>query len=170
MRQSYLEEKTVKIKPFSYSKTQVRLTSFIKKLDLKKQTRAFMPNLIHSLDAASLILLLDEYFNNSELQVKNIYTIHDCFAMPMNHVEFIIDNLRKIYTSLYSDSHYLDKLDKGVLDAIAYHYRDVEHIRDKNKLIITQDNEEKVFNYPNIKEVTGETLPTLDHNLPYILK
>lgn len=143
MRQSYLEEKTVKIKPFSYSKTQISLTAFIKKLDLNKQTRAFMPNLIHSLDAASLILLLDEYFNSSELLVKNIYTIHDCFAIPMNQVEFIIDNLREIYTSLYSNSHYLEKLDKGILDVISYHYRNVELIRDENKLIITQNNEKK---------------------------
>lgn len=170
VRQSYLEEKTVKIKPFSYSKTQISLTSFIKKLDLNKQTRAFMPNLIHSLDVASLILLLDEYFNSSEFQVKNIYTIHDCFAMPMNHVEFIIDNLRKIYTLLYSYSHYLEKLDKGILDVISYHYRNVELIRDENKLIIIQDNEKKIFFYPNIKEVIGESLPSIDHNIHYIIK
>lgn len=170
VRQSYLEEKTVKIKPFSYSRTQISLTSFIKKLDLKKQTRAFMPNLIHSLDATSLILLLDEYFNSSELIVKNIYTIHDCFAMPMNHVEFIIDNLRKVYTSIYSDSHYLEKLDEGILDIIVYHYRNVQFIRPENKLIITQDNEKKVFFYPNIKEVIGETLPSIDHNIRYIIK
>lgn len=170
VRQSYLEEKTVKIKPFSYSRTQISLTSFIKKLDLKKQTRAFMPNLIHSLDATSLILLLDEYFNSSELIVKNIYTIHDCFAMPMNHVEFIIDNLRKVYTSIYSDSHYLEKLDEGILDIIVYHYRNVQFIRAENKLIITQDNEKKVFFYPNIKEVIGETLPSIDHNIRYIIK
>ena len=54
--------------------------------------------------------------------------------MTMNHVEFIIDNLIKIYTLLYSDSHYLEKLDKGILDVISYHYRNVEYFRDEKKI------------------------------------
>ena len=128
-----------------------------------------MPNLIHSLDAASLILLLDEYFNSSELQVKNIYTIHDCFAMPMNHVEFIIDSLRLVYISLYSDSPYLRDLDKGIYNNIKNHYRNVILDSDTNALIITQDGVERKFLYPNIKEVLGENLPKIESNTRYLL-
>ena len=168
VRQSYMQEKTVKIKPFSYNRTQINLSTYIKKIDLNKQTRAFMPNLIHSLDATSLMLLLDKYFNNSEFLIKNIYTIHDCFAMPMTHVEFIIDTLRKVYISLYSNSRYLEKLDKGVLDSIACHYGDIELDREKNILTITQDEPQKYY-YPNIKEVLGEEFPTIEPNSYYLL-
>lgn len=109
-----------------------------------------MPN---SLDATSLILLLNEYLKSSELPVKNIYTIHDCFAMPMNNVEFVIDNLTKIYTLLYSDSRYLKQLDKGILEVIRYHYGNIQHLKDENKLIIYKNKEEKVYFYPNIRYI-----------------
>ena len=85
----------------------------------------------------------------------------------MNHVEFIIDNFRKTYTLLYSDSHYLKELDKGILNVISYHYRNVEIYRDQNKLVIIQDNPKRTFFYPNIKEVFGETLPSIDKNIHF---
>ena len=170
VKQSYLEETSVYLKPFSYSESRVKLSSYKKKkLDLDAQVRAFMPNLIHSLDATSLMLLIQKYFDNTEFSVKNIYTIHDCFAMPMNHVEFIIDNLRKVYISLYSDSLYLEKLDEGILNNISYHYRNVNIDREKNTLTIIHQNETKFFEYPNIKEVLGEQLPRIEQGTRYLL-
>lgn len=169
VRQSYLEEKSVYIKPFSYSNTKIKLSTYTKKLALNKQSRAFMPNLIHSLDSTSLMLLLDKYFNNSEFKVKNIYTIHDCFAMPMNHVEFIIDSLRLVYISLYSDSLYLKKLDQGIYNNIKNHYRDVILDRGTNTLTIIQEGMERKFHYPDIKEVLGENLPKIEQNTRYLL-
>lgn len=172
VRQSYLEEESVYLKPFSYSNSRIKLSSFSKsKLDLAKQVRAFMPNLIHSLDASSLMLLMQKYFNNSEFNTKNIYTIHDCFAMPMNHVEFIIDNLRLVYISLYSDADFLKKLDEGIYNNILFHYNAVSLDRDKNILTVIQDNNKKKFIYPNINEVLGKNLPKLklDKNIKYII-
>lgn len=42
-----------------------------------------MPNLVHSLDASSLALLLNSYFNEG---LDNIFTVHDCFAVTANSV------------------------------------------------------------------------------------
>ena len=169
VQQSYLKEKSVNIKPFTYSNTKIKLKTYTKQLDLSKQTRAFMPNLIHSLDATSLMLLLHEYFNNPELGSvsKNIYTIHDCFGMNMNHVEFIIDNLRKVYIKLYSSNSYLIELDKYILEGIKAHYRNVS--LENGKLNIIREGETLIFDYPNIKEIFGEDLPSLPQKIPYII-
>ena len=93
VNQSYLSPKEIRLKPFTYSK---RTFSLVIPDDKKgynkvKQKQAFMPNLVHSLDAASLALLVDLYFNNSKYAVdsskngtvKNIFTIHDCFAVTV---------------------------------------------------------------------------------------
>jgi len=169
VKQSYLEEDSVNIKPFSFSKSKIKLSVYKNKLDLAKQSRAFMPNLIHSLDATSLMLLVNNYFSNDELDCKNIYTIHDCFAMPMNHVEFIIDTLRKVYISLYSDSNYLEELNNGILEIIKLHYRDLEYNAESEELILYIDDKIKKYQYPNIKALLDKRFH-LSTGAYYLLK
>jgi len=52
-----------------------------------------MPNLIHSLDAASLCLVIVNYFK--EIDNLNFYSIHDCFAVPCNKVNNLYGLLNK---------------------------------------------------------------------------
>ena len=77
-----------------------------------------MPNLIHSLDASSLALLTDKFFNHSSenyfSQIKNIYTIHDCFASTANNMKFIVCLLKLSYISIYTDKGYLKKFNKDI--------------------------------------------------------
>jgi DNA-directed RNA polymerase len=64
-----------------------------------------MPNLVHSLDAASLCLVIVNYFKqNSNV---NFYSIHDCFVVPCNKVNNITGFLKIAYCIIYSDSKYL---------------------------------------------------------------
>jgi DNA-directed RNA polymerase len=53
--------KTLKIKPFVYTKNLLNLT-VLNKNQFKKIKFALMPNLVHSLDAASLCLVIVNYF------------------------------------------------------------------------------------------------------------
>ena len=98
-----MEIKDVRIKPFSYNNISFSLKTInYNKLDKKKQTVALMPNLIHSLDAASLAILIDKFFNNpNSSKIKNIYAIHDCFSSTANNMKFIICTLKLIYISIY---------------------------------------------------------------------
>ena len=86
---------------------------------------ALMPNLIHSLDASSLALLTDKFFNHSSenyfSQIKNIYTIHDCFASTANNMKFIVCLLKLSYISIYTDKGYLKKFNKDIIDHIKLH-------------------------------------------------
>ena len=118
--QSYLLTKETKLKPFSSSKRAISLTipDTNKGFNKRKQLRSFMPNLIHSLDASSLALLIDLYFSNNSNEVKNIFTIHDCFAVTANNVGTVMNLLKLVYIKIYSDSEYLRELDKSIRNVI----------------------------------------------------
>lgn len=87
IKQSYLTDTTFQIKPFEYKKNSYTVTHINKDLDKRKQIRTLMPNLIHSLDAASLALLYNKY----SLTNKCMFAIHDCFAVPIPNVEILIE-------------------------------------------------------------------------------
>jgi DNA-directed RNA polymerase len=93
-------------------------TKDLNKMDPKKNLRAFMPNLIHSLDAASLCLLIDKYFKTFDNTTKNIFAIHDCFSTTCKNMKFIIESLKLIYISIYSDKVYLKELDENMVKHI----------------------------------------------------
>ncbi|OTB09690.1 hypothetical protein K445DRAFT_302445 [Daldinia sp. EC12] len=107
-----------------------------------------MPNLVHSLDAASLALLLDSYFNDG---LHNIYTVHDCFAVTVNNVFSLLEFLKLTYIKIYSDETYLKKLDKGIKENIKSIYGN--NVYDDSTRIIKMDNIELEF--PNIDVVLG---------------
>lgn len=68
-----------------------------------------MPNLVHSLDAASLCLVITNYFK--QIDNVNFYSIHDCFAVPCSHkVNNLIGLLKIAYCFIYSDINYLKKV------------------------------------------------------------
>jgi DNA-directed RNA polymerase len=114
----------IRIKPFHYSNKRFSLKILNKgRLNSQKQIIAFMPNLVHSLDAASLALLLTSFFKEIE-DVKNIYTIHDCFAVTANNMDNLINMLKLTYIKIYSEEMYILKLDKGIRDNIKNVYGD----------------------------------------------
>jgi hypothetical protein len=111
-----------------------------------------MPNLVHSLDAASLALLLDSYFIDDD-SVKNIYTVHDCFAVPINNVSNLMHLLKITYIKIYSDETYLRKLDKGIIDNIKNIFGDTCFDEKTRVINIPEINVDIV--YPNVNVVLG---------------
>ena len=89
INQQFYDKKTLKVKPFVYQKNLVNLTVLNKnQFNKNKQKIALMPNLVHSLDAASLCLVIVNYFKENDN--INFYSIHDCFAVPCNKVNNLI--------------------------------------------------------------------------------
>ena len=155
VKQGYLEEEEVRIKPFFYDKSKFVLKVTNSKVYNKnKQIRAFMPNLVHSLDAASLALLLDSYFNDG---LQNIFTVHDCFAVTVNNVSNLLEFLKLTYIKIYSEETYLKKLDREILENIKSIYGN--NIYDESTRIIKINNIELEF--PNIDTVFGHE-PKID--------
>ena len=77
----------------------ITITLPTKKLDKMAIKRSVMPNLIHSMDASSLALLANLFFEDNH-DVKNFYSIHDCFAVTANNVSKLIDFIKLVYIKI----------------------------------------------------------------------
>jgi DNA-directed RNA polymerase len=110
-----------------------------------------MPNLIHSLDAASLALLIDFFFK--ENKSNNFYSVHDCFSVTCNNVSNLTNILKAVYIDIYSKESYLKKLEKSFLDNIIIHYgSDCYNPLDRT-IIVEKNNKIITLQYPDVKKV-----------------
>lgn len=103
-----------------YSKPKLTLKTTVRdKYDKNKQIRALMPNLIHSLDGSSLIMLYDKF--NIAFDSKNtvqFFSNHDCFATMCDKVSTLKTILASVYTEIYQRDKYLLEFDRQMLNNI----------------------------------------------------
>lgn len=121
--QKYMLEHTLKINPFAYLSNTLSLSITDKiKIDKSKQLLAFMPNLVHSLDAATLTLLyssLTSTINSNDTNsTLNFYSVHDCYGVTAKHVDLLIEQLKTVYLELYSRKGYIEKFDEDIINTI----------------------------------------------------
>lgn len=155
VKQGYMEEKTIRIKPFAYNKSKFVLKIPDRNtLNKNKQITAFMPNLVHSLDATSMTMLLKLYFEN--YSSNNIYTVHDCFAVTCNNVSNLLETIKLIYIELYSKDAYLLKLDKQILRNIKEIYG--EDCYDKETRTIYIPSVDMKLQYPDVNNVLSKDM------------
>lgn len=159
--QSYIESKEIKLRPFSYNKSTFSLKVSTDKINAKKQIRSLMPNLIHSLDAAALSLLV-----HNLKEVNNFYAIHDCFAVTANNIDILITRLKYVYIKIYTEDNYLKQWDNSLKQALKDAYEDAF---DLNTGII-HINAHTTEKYPNIDIILGKELPSYDFkNSSYLI-
>lgn len=144
INQSYLKTKSTSITPFMYSKIKLNLKVTVKnKFDVNKQIRALMPNLIHSLDGSSLVLLHEQFIRSlgSGCSIQ-FFSVHDCFGTTYEKVITLKTILASVYTDLYSSDPYLYKFDKSILDSI------------ENNTDAKLDRENRTVQLPSTKSYT----------------
>jgi len=118
-----------------------------------KQKIALMPNLVHSLDAASLCLVIVNYFK--QIDNINFYSIHDCFAVPCNKVNNLIGLLKIAYCIIYSDKKYLLEFDTNFRNTIIKLYgKDAVSFKDEEGQLKIKFKTENIYlKYPSINSV-----------------
>ena len=155
VHQSYLESKSIKIKPFNTIKASITLSTASSKLDKDKNMNALMPNLIHSLDGYTLMNLI-RLLGKQHPDI-NFYCVHDCFAVTIDKIELLLSILRSVYTMLYSDDKYLLNFDLGVINKIKDMYN--EQISwDANTRTFTLHIDNSTYTIPDIAWVLGDKL------------
>jgi DNA-directed RNA polymerase len=112
-------------------KKTIMLNKKLNQTDTRAQTQAIIPNIIHSMDSAHLILILSKIINLN----KNNYpviSIHDCFGcLPNNMID--LENLVKLeFINLYSKFDFLEKFNSDLLSIldknnIYYEVNQAEH-------------------------------------------
>lgn len=111
--QSYMQSITTSITPFTYSKTRLNLKSVLRdSYHHRKQVRAPMPNLIHSLDATSIYLLYNSF--SKWYPECQFFSVHNCYRTTTDKVTTLKILLASIYTELYLNKHYLTSLDEDM--------------------------------------------------------
>lgn len=162
MQQRYYATTKFKVKPFIYTKDLLTLNIPDKfRFNDRKQIRAFMPNLVHSLDAASLALLVDLFFKDKN---KNFYSIHDCFAVTCNNINQINKLLKLTYYNIYTKESYLIQLDSGILNNIIKHLG-LDCYDPKTKLITYQDQDKIIkIQYPDISNLISNDILNIEES------
>ncbi|KZV77889.1 bacteriophage type DNA-directed RNA polymerase, partial [Exidia glandulosa HHB12029] len=79
VKQYYVDSEAIRLKPFKFRNKTYSIKVSNGKVNKRKQIRALMPNLIHSLDAASLCLLINMFYQDQNDFSKkiNFFAIHD---------------------------------------------------------------------------------------------
>jgi DNA-directed RNA polymerase len=171
INQQFYEKKTLKVKPFFYTKNLISLTVLNKnQFNKNKQKIALMPNLVHSLDAASLCLLIVNYFKQNDN--INFYSIHDCFAVPCNKVNSLIGLLKTAYCLIYSDSKYLLDFDCNFRNTIIKSYgKDAVSFDEvKGKIKIKTKSECITLKYPSINSIINSNISKINlRNSNYLI-
>jgi hypothetical protein len=120
-----------------------------------KQKLAFIPNMVHSLDASNIHLLVLELI---KLNIETpIYTIHDCFASNLDNIETISTLVKLKFIEIYFDDKYLDILHINLINQIEeeyiiYNEDNISYIiKDNKKIIIPNKININIDNFKIIK-------------------
>ena len=106
-----------------------------------------MPNLVHSLDSPSLLLVFNSLKElKNDRNYLNFYSVlrsgearlrtKACFAVTANDVDLLIDVIRKIYIDLYSENKYIDTFDDDTIEIF------IKALGGKDNIIYIEDTRE----------------------------
>jgi len=94
--------------------------------DKAKQTNAIIPNIIHSLDSAHIVNVINTGFYQN---IKQIITIHDCFGTHPNYMNDLFEIVKLEFIKLYVSDSFLDK----------FHDRNIQSIKDYGLPILNDE-------------------------------
>lgn len=127
--------------------------------------QSFIPNFIHSLDAANIHLLINKILekrnnndDNDNNNIMNLFTIHDCFATTPDNIDYINSVVRLTFAELYLNSVYLDKMRTNIIEQIKSFIGADKHIIKENTLSNTHEPIE-YFLLDNNKKLIIPSIP-----------
>ena len=131
VHQKYVKHKSKKIKPFLYDRavhlkdptskgvkrSQISLAEpDYTTIDKKRMSNAISPNVIHSLDAAHLLLTI---LHCSESGVDDFFVIHDSFGCSASDTDEMFVAVRETFIAIYEDWDFFTEFDRQARSRLA---------------------------------------------------
>jgi DNA-dependent RNA polymerase len=144
--QDYLKSKRISISTFNRGRTKkMVLKEITDKKDNLKQVEAIIPNIIHSLDATHLIILLLDAQKNG---YSPILPVHDCFGCHPNNMKILEYNVKKLFILLYTQKKFLLNFHETILNTISNN--NIKIYGNKNKYVIIENDKIEIPNLPKL--------------------
>lgn len=115
-------------------------------LDLRKQNHGIIPNLIHSLDASNISILVNKLIEDNKN--INILTIHDCFATNARHTEDLMYRVKLAFLAIYGDNEYLINFHEYILEFMIN--KGFMLTKDKQYVVNSKGKKLKIPNHPEL--------------------
>jgi DNA-directed RNA polymerase len=117
-----MQEIETKINLIDKGRHKVTISLPTKKLNIRKIKTSLMPNLIHSLDACNIHLLVNELLEGERR--LPLYTIHDCFASTPNNISTLEIYIKRTFLKIYFEGDYLEEMHKNILAQITSYIKE----------------------------------------------
>jgi len=166
IQQRYLKTAKAKVS-ISIGRGKTKTVVLNKKLDqtdTRAQTQAIIPNIIHSMDSAHLILILNKIINQNNHN-NPVISIHDCFGcLPNNMID--LENLVKLeFINLYSKNEFLENFNNDLINVLDKNKIYYEINKSENKVFIYLDKSND-YKHPVLSSIKIKKLEPISFWLP----
>lgn len=157
---SYKNFKSEQTKSLYSKKRGVSISLPLTTLNSKTIRQSFMPNFIHSMDAANIQLLIKNLILKKNF--INLFTIHDCFATTPDHMTLLNKEVKLAFFDLYFNESYINSMHKFFILQIKSY---TEIYTEKSEI------DEEILNsfILVINEKTGKTEKIYIPNIPNLI-
>jgi len=98
-----------------------------------------MPNLVHSMDASNIILLINSIISLDYNNNIPILTIHDCFASNANYIELLNYHVKLAFLNIYKDNNFVNNYHDFIINYLI-----------NNNIIFNEDNSGVILKHNKI--------------------
>jgi Mitochondrial DNA-directed RNA polymerase len=148
-----------KIKSFNFNKNT-------NQINYRKMQHGITPNLIHSMDAANISLLVNSIINIYNEKI-NLVTIHDCFCTDANHVEMIEYQIRLSFLNLYKNQDFIENFHNFTISYLKH--IGIKITDDNSKIILSNDETIDIPIKPNFNDNNSLNLEDNIMNSQYFI-
>jgi DNA-directed RNA polymerase len=123
-----------------------------------KQINAVIPNIVHSLDAAHLMNVVNSIEDKG---IGPVITVHDCFGTHPNKMGDLQYEVKKEFILLYTDHGFLETFHNRIIQSIRDNNLEIIEIGGVPRFVLLIDEEVEI---PQLPEIGKLDLEDVNHS------